>query len=113
MPREKVYGLTGIQIMNFNTLFQLATIQKNNSSVLPVTDKILFIPDALSYMLTGKMVTEYTFASTSQMLNPETKQFDPELLEAIGIKKEMFNDIVYPGTVVGSLSKSVKDIFIF
>jgi len=62
MPREKVYGLTGIQIMNFNTLFQLATIQKNNSSVLPVTDKILFIPDALSYMLTGKMVTEYTFA---------------------------------------------------
>ncbi|WP_321519416.1 rhamnulokinase [uncultured Bacteroides sp.] len=109
MPREKVYGLTGIQIMNFNSLFQLATIQKNNSSVLPITDKILFIPDALSYMLTGKMVTEYTFASTSQMLNPETKQFEPELLDAVGIKKELFNDIVYPGTLVGTLTESVKE----
>jgi len=109
MPREKVYGLTGIQIMNFNSLFQLATIQKNNSSVLPITDKILFIPDALSYLLTGKMVTEYTFASTSQMLNPETKQFEQELLDAVGINKELFNDIVYPGTQVGTLTKSVKE----
>ncbi len=109
MPREQVYGLTGIQIMNFNSLFQLATIKKNGSSVLPIADKILFIPDALSYMLTGKMVTEYTFASTSQMLNPKTKQFEPQLMNLLGLKEDVFNKIVYPGTLVGTLTQSIKE----
>ena len=66
IPKEEVYKKTGIQIMNFNSLFQLATLKERNSSIYPVIDKILFMPDALSYLLTGKMVTEYTIASTSQ-----------------------------------------------
>ena len=70
IPRERVYDITGIQIMNFNSLFQLSTLHRNHCSALEAADKILFMPDALSYMLTGKMVTEYTIASTSQMLNP-------------------------------------------
>ena len=69
IPRERVYDITGIQIMNFNSLFQLSTLHRNHCSALEAADKILFMPDALSYMLTGKMVTEYTIASTSQMLN--------------------------------------------
>ncbi len=56
--------------MDFNTLFQLDTQLRQNSSIYPVIDKILFMPDALSYLLTGEMVTEYTIASTSQMVNP-------------------------------------------
>ncbi|MDE6741266.1 MAG: rhamnulokinase, partial [Muribaculaceae bacterium] len=72
MPKEDVYGRTGIQFMDFNTLFQLDTIRRNNPEVLDNADKILFMPDALSYMLTGKAVTERTVASTSQILNPNT-----------------------------------------
>ena len=81
IPRERVYDITGIQIMNFNSLFQLSTLHRNHCSALEAADKILFMPDALSYMLTGKMVTEYTIASTSQMLNPRTKRFEKELLD--------------------------------
>ena len=54
IPRERVYELTGIQVMNFNSLFQLSTLHRNHCSALEAADKILFIPDALSYMLTGK-----------------------------------------------------------
>lgn len=76
VSKEKVYDITGIQFMNFNSLFQLYTMRKNGDSALKNAEKILFVPDALSYMLTGKMVCEYTIASTSQMLDPRTKQLD-------------------------------------
>ncbi len=108
IPRSRVYELTGIQIMNFNSLFQLDTMYRNKSSVLPITDKILFTPDALSYMLTGNMVTEYTIASTSQMINPRTKYFEKELLAEVGLTEDAFARFVYPGTVVGTLCESVK-----
>lgn len=108
ISRERVYELTGIQIMNFNSLYQLDTIRRNNSSVLPVTDKVVFMPDALSYMLTGKVVTEYTIASTSQMLNPRTKALDKELLAAVGLSEEQFGKFVFPGAQIGVLSESVQ-----
>lgn len=108
MPKEKVYDLTGIQIMNFNSLYQLDTIKKNNSSVWGDIDKIVFIPDLLAYMLTGNIVTEYTIASTSQILNPRTKEFDSELLAALGLKAEQFGPIVYPGRTIGYLSEEVR-----
>lgn len=108
MPKEEVYKKTGIQIMNFNSLFQLFTQRKNESSIYDIIDKILFMPDALSYLLTGKMVTEYTIASTSQMINPYNKKFDSSLLETIGLSEDNFAPTVMPGTVIGELSKSVK-----
>ncbi len=110
IPREHVYDITGIQIMNFNSLFQLFTLHEHDCSALEAADKILFIPDALSYMLTGKMITEYTIASTSQMLNPRTKRFEKELLEAIGVTEEQFGAFVYPSAIIGTLSEEVKKI---
>lgn len=109
MPKEEVYNKTGIQIMNFNTLFQLATQLEENTSTYPVIDKILFMPDALSYLLTGKMVTEYTIASTSQMINPYMRNFDDSLLEAVNLKQENFAPIVFSGAEIGKLSNSVKE----
>lgn len=109
MPREKVYGLTGIQFMDFNTLFQLDTLRRNGSDLLEKADKILFMPDALAYMLTGKAVTEYTVASTSQILNPNTGDLDLELLETIGVPREKFGPMVNPGEVIGTLTKQVQD----
>ena len=110
MPKEEVYNKTGIQIMNFNTLFQLATQLEENTSTYPVIDKILFMPDALSYLLTGKMVTEYTIASTSQMINPYLRNFDDSLLEAVNLKQENFAPIVFSGAEIGKLSNSVKEL---
>ena len=58
VPRERVYDLTGIQFMNFNSLFQLYQLHRTNNSALGAADKILFMPDALSYLLTGCCVTD-------------------------------------------------------
>lgn len=108
IPKKEVYNKTGIQIMNFNSLFQLFTQKKNNSSIYSVIDKVLFMPDALSYLLTGKMVTEYTIASTSQMINPFNKTFDASLLKMVGLSEENFAPIVLSGSVIGELSDSVR-----
>lgn len=108
MPKEEVYKKTGIQIMNFNTLFQLSTQLEEENSIYAATDKILFMPDALSYLLSGKMVTEYTIASTSQMINPFIRQFDESLLNAVKLTPDHFAPIVFSGTEIGKLSHSVK-----
>jgi len=104
VPRDKVYGLTGIQVMNFNSLYQLFAMYKAHSSLLEATSEILFMPDALSYLLTGNKVVEYTIASTSQILNPRTKQFESQLLKAAGVSPCVLGDIVLPGHVVGTLT---------
>ena len=94
--KKETYLKTGIQIMNFNSLFQLFTQQEDDNPIYPITDKFLFMPDALSYLLTDKMVTEYTIASTSQLLNPFTRSFDEELLSKLNISKKNFAPIVFP-----------------
>ena len=94
--------------MNFNTLFQLSTQLEEENSIYAATDKILFMPDALSYLLSGKMVTEYTIASTSQMINPFIRQFDESLLNAVKLTPDHFAPIVFSGTEIGKLSHSVK-----
>ena len=108
ISKKKVYDKTGIQIMNFNSLYQLDTQLREDSSIYEIADKILFMPDALSYLLTGNMVTEYTIASTSQMINPYEKDFDCDLLEAVQLSKQNFAPIVFSGTKIGELSESVK-----
>lgn len=110
IPRSTVYGLTGIQVMNFNSLFQLDTLRRNNDSALAVADKILFMPDALSYMLTGEMVTEYTIASTAQLVNAHTRKLEPELLKVVGLTEEHFGRFVYPGEQVGVLTEEIQKL---
>ena len=63
VPRETVYRQTGIQVMDFNTLFQLDAMRRSSDSALAAADRLLFMPDAMTYMLTGEMVTEYTLLS--------------------------------------------------
>ena len=109
IPREEVYRLTGIQIMNFNSLFQLFKAKETCFAPLEAADKILFMPDLLSYLLTGKQVCEYTEASTSQLLNPVTRQFEPSLLEAAGLSASLLHPLVDPGTVIGTLTDVLAD----
>lgn len=100
MPREELYKRTGIQIMNFNSVFQAYARKEEMARA----DKLLFIPDALSYLLTGKMVCEYTALSTSGLMNPRTKELDEDILKICGLRKEQFPALVLPGTVIGPLS---------
>ena len=106
--KREVYDRTGIQFMDFNTLFQLDTLRHNGCTALENADKILFTPDALIYMLTGKAICEYTIASTSQMLNPNTGDLDAELLRSIGLDRSQFGPMTQPGTVIGPLSEQVR-----
>lgn len=108
MSREEVYGKTGIQFMDFNTLFQLHTLKRNGAAAIKNASKILFIPDALAYMLTGNAVTETTVASTSQILNPNTGELDGELLSKLDLTIDKFGKLVNPGAVIGSLTKEVQ-----
>lgn len=108
VPQAEVYERTGIQFMPFNSLFQLDTMRRAGSVALEHADKILFMPDALIYMLTGEAVCEYTVASTSQMLNPSTGDLDPVLLRAIGLTRERFGRLVHPGDKVGTINAQVQ-----
>ena len=110
MPREKVYDITGIQFMNFNSIFQLHAMRRSGNSALGNAKKILFIPDALSYMLTGKMVCEYTIASTAQLLNPRTRCLDSTLLESLGLTESHFGIMVNPGDTIGTLTPEVQEM---
>lgn len=108
MSREKVYDVTGIQFLNFNSIFQLYAMKRAGNSALKNAQKILFIPDALSYMLTGNMVCEYTIASTAQLLDPRTKQLDPRLLASLGLTPSKFGRMVNPGDLIGALTSDVQ-----
>lgn len=101
MPREELYRRTGIQIMNFNTVFQVYA--QSLAGDFAGAEKLLFMPDAISYLLTGNMVCEYTILSTSAMMDPRTKDFDPEVLAVCGVSRELFAPVVLPGTKVGTL----------
>ena len=103
VPRETIYQKTGIQFMNFNTLFQLAALSDSARSA----DKILFMPDALSYLLTGKAVCEETICSTSQFMNLATRLPDADLLAALGLHASQFGEPVKPGTPIGTLLPSI------
>jgi rhamnulokinase len=110
ISKEKVYEKTGIQFMNFNSLFQLFTMHQHGDSALEAADKILFIPDALMYMLTGEAVCEYTILSTSQLLDPRTRRIDKELIDVIGLQESQFGRYVNPSEVVGVLTPEVQQL---
>ena len=110
VPKEALYDKTGIQIMPFNTIFQIFRQTGAGFSPMMHASRLLFIPDLIAYMLTGRMVCEYTVASTSQLLDPYAKDFDSSLLAAAGVRRDMFPEIVMPGTVIGELTDSLAGI---
>ena len=108
ISRREVYDITGIQLMNFNSIFQLYAMRKEDNAAFRHARKILFVPDALSWMLTGQEVCEYTIASTSQLLDPRTKELDARLLQSVGLTREKFGRMVMPGTQIGVLTDEVQ-----
>ena len=107
VPRQKMYDITGIQFMELNTLFQLISLKKQRPEMLERADKMLFMPDLFAYFLTGKMCSEYSIASTSQIIDINTRTWSKELLDAFGIKESLFAPLTEPGTQLGNLSKEI------
>lgn len=97
---KQLYEKTGIQLQPFNTIFQLFV---EDQQQLKKADKLLLIPDYLGYVFTGKAVMEQTNASTMQLLNAGTKEWEPELLAILQISRELFPPLVEAGTVLGPL----------
>ena len=106
LSREALYAKTGIQRVNYNTVYQLYCDKK--SGKLQNAEHLLMMPEYLSYKLTGVMKSEYTIASTTSLLNAESRNWDWEIINALGIKSTIFNEILMPGSVVGRLSEEVK-----
>ena len=110
IDKKEVYSIAGIQFMNFNSLFQLYAMQQAGNSAYQHCKKILFLPDALSWMLTGEAVCEYTIASTSEMLDPRTGDLSEKLVKSVGLTREHFGRMVQPGTQIGVLTEEVQQI---
>lgn len=109
IPQEEVYAQTGIQFMQFNSLFQLFSMVKDQSSLLEITDSILFMPDALNYLFSGVKKSEFSIASTSQMIVPGTCTWNTGLLEKAGIPTHILNEIILPGTILGNIQPEVAE----
>ena len=104
LPLDKLYKKTGIQIQPFNTVFQLL---KENKEYLDKADKLLLIPDYLGYIFTGAVMMEQTNASTMQLLNLETRQWDTEILRSVNVKSELLPPIVASGKILGKLQQAL------
>jgi rhamnulokinase len=109
MPKEKTYLLSGIQFMQFNTLFQLFASSQEKYSGLGQAQSILFTPDVLNYLFTGIKKNEYTIASTSQLLKPGKAEWEPELFKAAGISVSMMEEIIQPGVEIGKVLPEIKE----
>lgn len=107
VPAREIYQRTGIQFLKFNTLYQLLSMKLGNSSIMEKASTMLFIPDLLRYFLSGEKTTEYTIASTSQMLDAFKGDWDRDILGKLGIPDNILTDIISPGTLAGRLSKSL------
>ncbi|AZK47661.1 rhamnulokinase [Paenibacillus lentus] len=100
ISREEVYARTGIQELPFNTLYQLYVHDRNQ---LCEADKIMLVPDYLYYRLSGRKVNEVTNASTMQMLNLRTREFDEELLKLLSLRRDQFSELIEPGQSLGMI----------
>ncbi len=107
IPKKRVYELTGIQFMQFNTLFQLYAAKRDGLPIMDLATDLLFVPDIINFMLTGVKKSEFTFATTSQLFNPVKGTWEKELFDKIGISMKIMQEIVDPGTVLGKLTPDV------
>ncbi|MBR7161090.1 MAG: rhamnulokinase [Clostridia bacterium] len=108
---DEVYGITGIQVLELNSLYQLLAVQKNSPEIFDIATDMLFVPDLLNYFLTGYKQTEYTIASTSQLLDAKKRNWSDTLIKKFGLPEKLFSKIVPPGTVCGNFLPSLSEEF--
>lgn len=106
---EELYARTGIQKQLFNTIYQLMSVKKTAPEQLEQAQRLLMMPEYLHYRLTGVAVNEYTNATTGNLVNAETKDWDDEVLERLGYPRRLFGDLKLPGDVVGEFTPAVAE----
>jgi rhamnulokinase len=107
-PREEIFAKTGLQFMEINTLYQLLALERANPDLLAAADCLLMMPDFFHWCLCGSRVAEFTDATTSQCVNPMTRDWAFDLLEKFELPSRIFPKIVPPGTELGRLRESVS-----
>ena len=105
---EDLYARPGIQKAIFNTVYQLMAVKTKHPEYLEQAETMLHVPDYFHYLLTGKKTCEYTEATTGQLVNAETKDWDYELIDKLGYPRKMFQKLIMPGTSVGHFTEEVK-----
>ncbi len=108
IPEAELYERTGIQKQVFNTIYQLTAGMVQDPDTMEQASAMLMIPDYFNFLLTGTKRTEYTNATTTQLVSPETKDWDWELIERLGLKKDLFMPIAVPGTAAGNLTGEMQ-----
>lgn len=106
---EEHYKITGIQVLGINTLFRLMSMAEKDDPKLAIADRLLFMPDLFSYFLTGKGGNEYTIASTSELLDASTRDWDRSLIESIGVNPDLFGPILMPGSIRGEILPEIAE----
>lgn len=102
VPKAAIFARVGIQTMALNTLFQVAALAEQSPGLVEASEKLLFMPDLLHYLLTGTAQVEYAIASTSQMLDATTRHWATETLAPLGLPLHLLGDVVPDGTQYGS-----------
>ena len=106
---QELYARTGIQKQDFNTIYQLMAVKTQEPELLDQARRLLMVPEYLTYRLTGKLENEYTNATTTGLVNAETKSWDRELLDRLGYPARLFGELRQPGYRVGGFTQAVKD----
>ena len=104
-----IYEKTGIQLAVFNTLYQLYSLKLDDDAAYGCASDMLFLPDLFNYFLTGEKKTEYSILSTSQLYDPRKKDFAWDLIDRFGLRKDIFNEIIKPGTKLGMLKQEISE----
>lgn len=103
VPKERLYGITGTQFAQFNTVFQLLAERQRDVAVLGVAETMLMMPDYLNFFLSGVKRAEYTIASTTGLADPKSRTWSWDLIDTFGIPRKIFPQMTEPGTILGSL----------
>jgi rhamnulokinase len=107
VPRDRIYEITGLQFLPFNTVYQLLALRLANSPLLEVAETLLMMPDLFAWLLTGRRAGERTDASTTQLLDPMTGACSDALCQALDLPRAILPELINPGTEIGPLRKSV------
>jgi rhamnulokinase len=109
VPRDRIFAETGLQFMQFNTLYQLWAMQLAGSSVLDAAERMLMMPDVFHWLLTGEKSNEQTNATTTQFYNPRTGDWARGLLESFEIPARILANVTPPSTALGPLTSQVAE----
>ncbi len=109
VPEAELYARTGIQKAMYNTVYQLMSVKREQPELLTQASQLLMIPAYFHYLLTGVALNEYTLASTTNLVNAETRTWDGELLDKLGFPRELFGSIGAPGDTVGALKAEISE----